>query len=372
MNFELSEEQHQFAESAARYVRDRCSIESKRAHSHTPDGFSHQHWANFADMGWLALMLPEAADGLAGGIDDLAVLMEQLGHGLLHEPIVDSPILCGQLLAQCAHNTAATDVLKAIGSGTAIVALAHSEANGHCEYSSEINTSAIKTASGWCLSGTKCRVFYGTQAHYLLISAQLDDELAWFLSATNGAGLSADSYSMIDASPAADIKIDQLHLTETALLLHGEAACAALHASLDMATLADCARALGSMAAVMHSTADYLKTRVQYGKPLAQFQALQHRMSEMLVEYEQAQSIVYRALSLYDDPAQRPQAVSAAKVLVSQSARWVTAQAIQLHGGIGVTEEYSVAHHYKAMLSLEQRFGDSEFHLDRCASSLDA
>ena len=372
MNFDLSDEQNLFVDSASRYVRERADIEAKRKNAGSDEGFSRTHWQQFAEMGWLALMLPEAADGLAAGIDDMTVLMEQIGKGVFHEPIVDTPVLCGTLLAQAIDtnsNGKALQSLSNIGLGENIVALAHVERDSRCELTTALDTTATATADGWQLNGFKTRSFFADHANQIIVSAQLNGELALFLVEAGADGLSTLSYTMIDGSPAADVTLNNVS-TDT-LLLTGNAAAQALSLAIDTAIMADCARALGNMEAVMTMTADYLKTRVQYGKPLAQFQALQHRMSEMLVEYEQAQSIVYRAISLFNDADKRESAVSAAKVLVSKSGRWVTSQGIQLHGGIGVTDEYAIGHYYKALLTLEQRFGDSEVHLDRCESMID-
>lgn len=370
MNFNLSDDQKLFVESASRYVRERSSIEHKRSSAKNEEGFSREHWQQFAEMGWLALTLPERVDGLEGTITDLYVLMEQVGQGVFHEPITDTPVLCGTILAS-ANTPAADAILSQVGTGEAIVALAHIEAGSRCEMTTSVNTRAVPTAHGWQLHGAKERVFYAPQADQFIVSAQLDNALALFLVAADTKGLCINRYPMIDGSHAGDITLEHVELDESALLLQGEAAEAALNLALDKAIVADCARAVGSMELVMGVTAEYLKTRVQYGKPIAQFQALQHRMSEMLVDYEQAVAITYRALSLFENAAQRPAAVSAAKVLVSKTGRWVVGQGIQLHGGIGVTEEYAVGHHYKAMLTLEQRFGDSEWHLKRCESLID-
>ena len=370
MNFNLSDDQTLFVESASRYVRERSSIEDKRHSAASDAGFSKTHWQQFAEMGWLALMLPERADGLDGGISDLFVLMEQIGHGVFHEPLIDTSVLCASILSD-ANTVAADAVLSQIGTGESIVALAHIEADGRCEFSTNVSTEAKKTATGWQLNGAKERVFYAPQAQQFVVSALLDGQFSLFLLAADSQHLNINAYRMIDGSHAGDLSLDNVQLDQTALLLTGEAAQATLALALDKAIIADCARALGSMESVMAMTADYLKTRVQYGKPLAQFQALQHRMAEMFVDYEQATAIMYRALSLFDDPAQRRTAVSAAKVLVSKTARWVSSQGIQLHGGIGVTDEYAVGHHYKAMLTLEQRFGDSDWHLNQCEALID-
>lgn len=374
MNFDLSDEQKMFAESAARYVRERSNIEDKRKSSASNEGFSSQHWSQFAEMGWLALTLPERVDGLECEIADLTVLMEQIGRGVFHEPLIDTAVLSASLLSNAGNNALAETVLRGIGAGEQIVSLAHIEGDERCECSTDLNrlaTTATKTSNGWTLNGSKQRVFHAPAANQFLVSAQADGQAALFCVAADATGISQQSYQLIDGSHAGDITFNNVEVSADALLLNGSDLQAALEIAFDKATLADCARALGSMELVMEITADYLKTRVQYGKPLAQFQALQHRMAEMLVEYEQSQSILYRALSLFDDANTRHAGVSAAKVLISKAARWVTGQCIQLHGGIGVTEEYMVGHHYKAMLTFEQRFGDSNWHLDQCDSLID-
>jgi len=372
MHFNLTDEQTLFVESASRYVREQSNIEDKRKTTAQVTCFSPQHWQQFAEMGWLALTLPEQADGLDCGINDLFVLMEQIGRGVFHEPVVDTPILCGSILADSLDNPLALAALQQIGSGETIAALAHIEPNQRCEFSTEVNTSASKSNEGWLLNGSKQRVFYAAQAQQLIVSALIDNETALFIVDTSSAGLNIDAYAMIDGSHAADLILSDVAVPENALLLRGNSATNALNLALDKAIVADCARALGSMEAVMAMTAEYIKTRVQYGKPLAQFQALQHRMSEMLVEYEQANAIMYRTLSHFDNPENRRSAVSAAKVIVSKAGKWIAGQGIQLHGGIGVTEEYAVGHHYKAMLTLEQRFGTNDWHLRQCGSIIDA
>ena len=211
-----------------------------------------------------------------------------------------------------------------------------------------------------------------------MVSAVLEDDAgvrvqpAILIVNRNASGITQQTYELLDGTRAADITFEAVQLDPSALILRGSEVTPALHAALDNAVLAMSAAAIGSMEAVMAMTSEYLKTRIQYGQPLAKFQALQHRMAEMFVETDQARSIIYRALATIDagDAEQRARAVSAAKSLVARAARFVTGQGIQLHGGIGTTEEYAVGHHYRAMLMYEYRFGDAAFHLDRSAGLL--
>ncbi|MES2258531.1 MAG: acyl-CoA dehydrogenase [Pseudomonadota bacterium] len=371
MDFTLSNEQKMLVDGARRYLRERYSLEARRAASRTDDGFSRQHWERFAEFGWLALPIAEDCGGMGGSPADVALLMEQLGAALVAEPVVDSVILCGTLLAQAGDRPLAQALLTDIGSGAAIVALAHVEQEGRCEYDTPVATSALPGADGWKLHGIKHRVFHGASADKVLVSARLEggSEMGLFIVDANSDGLQVNSYELIDGTRAADLRLQGVRVPAGALILRGDGVAQALARACDQAVLAMSSAAIGSMEAVMAMTADYLKTRVQYGQPLARFQALQHRMAEMFVETDQARSIVCHALAAFDggDGEQVQRAISAAKSLVARACRFVTGQGIQLHGGIGTTEEYAVGHHYRAMLTFDYRFGDASFHLDRSA-----
>ncbi|MES3021843.1 MAG: acyl-CoA dehydrogenase [Pseudomonadota bacterium] len=371
MNFTLSDEQKMLVDGARRYLRERYNLEDKRAASRSDDGFSRQHWERFAEFGWLALPIAEESGGMGGSPADVALLMEQLGAALVAEPIIDSAVLCGALLAHACGSDLAAALLGEIGSGAAIVALAHVEQDGRCEYDTPVATCAVKSAEGWKLVGIKHRVFHGASADRILLTARLDggNEMGLFVVDPKSQGMSFNSYEVIDGTRAADIRLEAVRVPENALILRGTAVDRALSHGCDQAVLAMSAAAIGSMDAVMRMTSEYLKTRVQYGKPLAQFQALQHRMAEMFIETEQARSIVFHALASIDggDTGEIQRAISAAKSLVTRACRFVAGQGIQLHGAIGTTEEYAVGHHYRSMLVYDYRFGDAAFHLDRSA-----
>lgn len=370
MEFAYSDEQLMLTESARRYVRERCTLEAKRASSAQPDAFDHAQWREFADMGWLSLPVTEDQGGLGGSPIDVALLMEELGRGLAHPHVVDGVVLPSALLAQAQQNGAASALLTELMAGQAIATLAHLEAGSRQEYDLSVQTQVHQEGAGWRLSGTKHMVRLGPAATHYLVTARsaAADGLCLLAVNADSVGISAHSYPLIDGTRGADICFDKVALPAQAMLLQPGQTEPALTAALDRAVLALCAAALGSMEAVMASTADYLKTRVQYGKPLAQFQALQHRMSEMFVETDQARAILWRALAATTthDPTDGPQrAASAAKWLISRAGLFVTGQGIQLHGGIGTTEECVVGHHYKAMLTFEKRLGDADFHLTR-------
>jgi alkylation response protein AidB-like acyl-CoA dehydrogenase len=373
MNFDLTDEQKQLADSAERYIRERYPFEERRQATARADGFSRKQWRQFAEMGWLALDIAEENGGLSGSSLDLALLMEPLGHGLVVEPLVDTAVLCASILSGVGQTQKRLRLLELIASGESVMALAHQEQHSRNEYQVDVCTLAHKVADGWILDGRKHRVFHGAGADQWLVSALLEDsrEPALFLVERTAIGVSLDGYELIDGSRAADLHLNNVRLDDTALLMHGAAVANALETALDRAILALCAGSIGSMEAVMSMTADYLKTRVQYGKPLAQFQALQHRMAEMFVETDQARAMLFSAINAFDgtDPARRRVAISGAKVFIARAHYFVASQGIQLHGGIGTTDEYAVGHHYKSAVYFEQRFGDSDFHLSRASES---
>lgn len=374
MDFDFTDEQKMLTDSAARYVRERCDLDSRRKAAKTPDGFSRQHWAHFAQQGWLALTLPESAGGLDLDMVDMAILMEELGRGLVAEPVVDSAILCGQLLASSANDAARNELLPGLASGDILPALAHRENDGRCEYDTQVTARAKPAEQGWTLNGSKPQVFYGNSATHLLVSAEISGDMGYslFVVDATSPGIRVDVYPLIDGTRAADIHFTDVAIPASAQIHSAGSAAKAMDSAVNHAIVALSAAAIGSMEAVMAMTADYLKTREQYGQPLAQFQALKHRMAEMLVETEQARAMLFCALAALQssDREERRHAVSGLKALVAQAGLFVTGQGIQLHGGIGVTEEYAVGHHYKALLVYDKRFGDSDFHLERRARLL--
>lgn len=366
MDFDLSDEQTLLADGARRYVREHYGTEARRAAIASDRGFDLGHWRDFADMGWLALNVPEDAGGLGGSDIEIALLTEQLGRGLYNEPLVDTAVLATTLIADCAEPALRDALLAQIAAGDCIAALAHCEPGARSEYETAVAAQAYREADGWSLSGTKTLVVHGGAATHWIVSARADgsDGYALFVVAADAAQTQKSVYELIDGSRGADLHFDG---APARLLLRAAKAEAVLMRALDRTIVAASAAAVGMMEAVMEMTADYLKQRHQYGKPLAQFQALQHRVAEMFVEADQARSMLYQALAALDsgDALRAQRGASGAKALIGKAGQFVAAQGIQLHGGIGITEEYAAAHYYKSMQAYQQRFGDTEFHLRR-------
>jgi len=365
MDFDLTSEQQMLKDGAQRYIREKYDFDSRRAAAAGEPGFSPAHWSAFAELGWLALSLPEAAGGFGCPFTDTCLLTEAFGRGLVLEPYTSTVILCAHIL-EAAGGEAANALLAAIAAGEAKLALAHDEP-GIRHQRRNAATSARPAASGYRLEGAKTMVFDAPSADYLILSATLEDgDFALFLAVANTPDLRLKPYHLIDGTRAADLDFPSLVLEQSALLLRGKAARQALEAALDRAVLAQAAEALGGMQAVLQVTGDYIKTRVQFGQPIGKFQALQHKMAEMFTETQSARSILYHGLASIDAaPDLRAAAVSAAKVATAAAGFFVGSNGIQLHGGMGMTDEYAVGHYFKRLVALEKAYGDSNWHLAR-------
>lgn len=371
MDFDLSDEQKMLMDGARRYVRENLGTEARRHAAASADGFSRAHWAAFAEMGWLALPVPEDAGGLGGTDVDIALLSEELGRGLSSLPYVDSAVLASTLISASPDPALREQLLSSLASGEALFALAHMEPDGRSEFDTPVQTRATETAQGWQLSGDKARVVHGAPASHWLVTSRTNDGgkdgVAVFVVAREASGVHVTPYELVDGTRGADLHFDATPATP--LILDRVQAAAALEEAIDRAIVALAAQTIGSMEAVMLTTADYLKQRTQFGQTLSKFQALQHRMSEMFLETDQARSMLMVALAglASGDPVRRAQAASGAKALITQAAYFVTSQGIQLHGGMGITDELGVSHHYKSALVFDKRFGDRDYHLARSA-----
>lgn len=366
MDFDLTDEQQMLRESASRFVREQYGFEARRRWAQA-DGWSPGCWTAYAEMGWLGLALPEEQGGLGCGFVETAIVAEELGRGMVLEPYVGCAVLAARLIERGDGQAFAPQreaLLGGIASGAAIVLLAHAEPASRFELDC-VATRARRHAGGWLLDGAKLSVPGAHAATHFIVSARMEGEgTGLFVVPRELAQLHA--YPLIDGTQAADVVLREVAVRAGALLATPACAEELLDEAQDRAALAQVAEALGCMEAVMDLASDYLKTRQQFGQPIGRFQALQHRMAEMFVEVQETRSILYRGIAHLDGaPAARRQAVSAAKVMLGSAGRFVGAQGIQLHGGIGMTDEYQIGHYYKRLLVLEKLYGDSDWHLDR-------
>jgi alkylation response protein AidB-like acyl-CoA dehydrogenase len=366
MDFNLTGEQQMLRESASRFVREQYGFESRRKWS-AEAGWSAQRWGQYAEMGWLSLSIPESLGGLGCGFVETALVVEELGRGMCLEPFVGTAVLAARLIERGngpGFTAGREQLLGGIADGSVIALLAHSEAGSRYELDG-VECRARAGSQGWLLDGVKMMVPGAPCATHFIVSARIEGQgIALFLVPRDAVVL--ETYSLIDGTRAADLALTEVVLGPDAMLATPACAAELLDEALDRAALAQVAEALGCMEAVLALTSEYLKTRHQFGQAIGKFQALQHRMSEMFVEVQETRSILYRGIAhLEGDAAARRQAVSAAKVMLGSAGRFVGGQGIQLHGGIGVTDEYQVGHYYKRLLALEKLYGDSDWHLDR-------
>lgn len=367
MDFNLTQEQQMLRDGAERFVREQYDFETRRALAKTDKGFSQDNWQQFADLGWLALGLPEDNGGFGLDFVEIAILMQELGRGLVLEPVVGTSILSARILERSDAKAQRDTLLPLIAEGSLRIALAHSEGSSRFSLS-QVDTAVESAGQGYTLTGSKFMVFDAPVADKLIVSARLPGSECFglFLVDAHAEGVRLTDYALIDDTRAADVRFDDVSLSAEALLVAPENALDVLEEAVDRAILAQVAEAVGAMEAVMEITADYIKARKQFGQPIGKFQALQHRMSEMLTKVEDARSMLYRGLAYLDGETRaRKAAVSSAKVVAAEAGKFVGAQGVQLHGGIGLTDEYSISHYFKKLTVFEKAFGDIEHHTAR-------
>lgn len=371
MDFQLNDEQRALQDTLRRFAQRDYGFEQRRAIL-TSGGFSRAVWAALADIGVLALNVPEAHGGLAAaGVSpvETAVAQQALGAALLVEPVLSSAVIATALIAELASPAQQADWLPALAAGERIAVLAHFEPASRFD-DARIATRAERGAGGYVLRGRKAVVLHAGVADDLLVSA-FDAEAAkgvsLFRVPRDAAGLRVKPYPTLDGQQAAEIELSDVALPHSALLGAGGAALPAIERALDFGLAALCAEAVGVMDATVAATVDYLKTRQQFGQPIGRFQALQHRTADMLIHLEQARSmsILATARCRLADARERRRLLSAAKVVIGQAARFIGQQAVQLHGGMGMTDELIVSHYFKRLTAIELTLGDSDTHLQR-------
>ncbi|MGF6780733.1 acyl-CoA dehydrogenase family protein [Paraburkholderia sp. GAS334] len=377
MNFNLNSEQQMLQDSVRRFVDKDYSFEARTAlikAGATPEYTRHtSHWQTFADNGWLAAALPEAGGGLGGTLIDTVLIAHELGRGLVVAPYLGCAVLAAQTLAAAATPAQLERLLPPVADGSRKLALAYSEAQS-CGFPEPVLTRAEASAGGYALHGCKTLVLGGLDADSFIVSVVTPDAPGLTLVLVDAAshGLTRRALPLHDGSWAAELSFDGVRVRHDDLLGEPGHGLAALQHGLAHGTAALCAELVGGMEKAIAITADYLKMRKQFGVPIASFQALQHRMADMAAELEVARSMLHALLaSIENDPeAVRRHTVSQAKALIGRAAKFVCGQAIQLHGGIGMTEEYAVGHYYKRAVVADVLLGGSARHEAACAAHL--
>ncbi len=367
MNFDLTDERQMLQDGLRRYLNDAYSANARAAIEDAEAGFSSEIWNGLAEMGVIGALFREADGGFAGEAFDLALVFEELGRIGAVDPLIDTAVLGGGLIAELG-NDAQKETIEAIIAGTAHLAFAHGEPTSRFDLS-RVETTATKTGGGYVLNGRKAVVVNAPSAENMIVSARTSggpsdiDGISLFIVPGNAAGVTLRSYGVVGGGLAAEVILDDV----TADLLGDEGtAHDAIARVTARATLAICAEALGLMESIKTLTNEYLKTRKQFGVPIGKFQALQHRLADVLIEIEQARSAVINLAGHIDaTPEVRDLHVSATKNLIGDAARLVVEEGIQMHGGIGMTMEYELGHLAKRLTMIDHRFGDTTYHLER-------
>ena len=376
MNFDYSDEQQQLADSVRKYLGNAYDFEKRKAILNSASGFSEPVWAAFAEMGLTAIALPEDDGGFGGGAVDLMAVMEACGEALVVEPLLDVVGLASRLVARAGSAAQRAALLPGVIDGTMRLAFASTEAGGRYSLAPALTT-ARAAADGWVLDGDKRVVVGAASAQRLIVSARTSGAVgetlgvSLFIVDPQAAGVSLNPSRTVDGLRVADVRLKGVVLGADALLGPLGGAMPHIEEATDFATALLCADAIGAMKSANDATLDYMKQRKQFGVPIASFQVLQHRMVEMYICTEQARSMAILAASKVDtatNPVERQRAVSAAKIKIADAARQVSQESVQLHGGMGMSEELKVSHTFRRLTMIAQRFGDADHHLERYAA----
>ncbi|MAZ90204.1 MAG: pimeloyl-CoA dehydrogenase small subunit [Cellvibrionaceae bacterium] len=375
MDFSYSEEQQMLQDSVAKFVQNDYDFDSRMKVVKGDVGYNQDHWKLFAELGWLMVPFKEEDGGLGGSALDLMVVMEEFGKGIVIEPFLTTAVLGGGLIANAGSDAQKAQYIAGIMEGTTQLAFAYAEPQGRYDLS-DVTTTAEKTDAGFRLNGHKAVVLNGGIADTLIVSARTsgaqtdNDGISLFLVDAKATGVEVQSYRTQDGARAAEVKLNNVEVTADSLLAAEGKALPIIEDVIQRATLAICAEAVGAMEVAYQKTVEYTKTRVQFGVPIAKFQALQHRMADMFIEHQQAKSIVLMAAMKLDQGGEGvAKAVSAMKARIGKAGRAVGQEAVQIHGGIGVTEELDVGHYFKRLTMIELLFGNTAYHTQNFARS---
>jgi alkylation response protein AidB-like acyl-CoA dehydrogenase len=374
MDFSLNEMQIMLADSIEKFIENDYDFESRQKYAGSDQGFSSDVWQMFAELGWTSVPFSEDDGGFDGGPVDMMVVMERFGRGLVVEPYLANVILAGGVLKRTATAKQKERWLQPMVAGKLQSALAFAEPQARYDIANVAST-ASADGDGWVLNGGKGYVLNGSNAALIVVPARTSgsqtDRDGITLFAVDGAakGLSCTDYATVDGHRAAELHLDKVRVDAGAVLGKVDGGFATLEATIDDATLAVCAEAIGIMQILKDKTIEYSKNRVQFGVPIGSFQALQHRMVDMLMDCEQSQSLLMWAVMVNaagGEDAKR--AISAIKYQVGTAGRKVAEEAVQIHGAMGVTWELDIAHYFKRLIAITQIFGNADWHLDKLAA----
>ncbi len=374
MDFELSEEQQLVRDNVVRLMKDRYGFEARKTYQASVLGFSEALWREYADMGLLGAPFSEEDGGFGGGPVEAMIVMEEFGKALALEPYLQTVVLCGALIKHGASADKRAELIGKIAAGGLRLSFAHMEKQSGFDLN-DLALTARRDGSSFVLRGEKGLVGQGDSADRLIVSARVAgarrdrDGIGLFLVDSGAPGVTRRGYPTQDGQRAAEIAFADVRVEPQNILGHPEGGLPVIERAVDETIAALSAEAVGAMSEALAMTVEYMKTRKQFGVAIGSFQALQHRASDMVVALEQARSMMYLATmsASEEDPGERAKAISAAKAQIGRSAKFISQQAVQLHGGIAMTYEYKAGHLFKRLTMIDAAFGDADLHLRKLA-----
>jgi pimeloyl-CoA dehydrogenase small subunit len=374
MNFEYSEEQRLLADTLKRFLATGYAFEARAKIMGSAAGYSEDVWATLAEMGLLGIPFASDHGGFGGSAVDVMIVMEAIGEGLVVEPYLASVGLGGQFVARGGTAVQQKRILPTLIQGKTKLAFAHTERGARYDLR-QVSLPARASGDGWLLDGEKCMVLHGGCADLLVVSARTAGShtdargISLFLVERAAPGVGVTEYRTLDNLRVADVRLSGVTVPRDALIGPEGDGFPLAEEVVDYATALLCAEAVGAIKYAHDATLDYLKTRRQFGVPIGSFQALQHRMVDILISYEQARSLACLACVKVDtaEANERRRVVSAAKIKIADACRHVSQEAVQLHGGMGMTEELKISHTFRRLTMIAQTFGDADHHLERFA-----
>ena len=375
MDFSFSDEQTLLQESVSRFITNDYGFESRQKHSRSDAGYSLENWQTFAELGWLGVPFSENYGGFGGGAVETMLMMEEFGKGLVVEPYLATVVACGSALNGFGSEDQKSSFIPEIIDGSKLWALAFAEPQGRFNLA-DLTTTATASNGSYLLSGHKSVVINGPNANFFIVSVRTSGEqrdetgVSLFIIPSDAKGLSRRDYPTVDGQRASELILDNVELDEASRLGEEGQGLNILQQAIDFATLAIGSEAVGCMEVLYKDTVEYCKNREQFGQPIGKFQVLQHRMVDMFMEHEQSKSLMFMAAMRWDEGygAEAQKAVSAFKVQVGKSGKFVGQSAVQLHGGMGMTDELNIGHYFKRLTIIDTMFGNVDHHLKRFGS----
>ena len=371
MNFELSEEQKMIQQSVERFVKENYDLPKRVEISSKDPGYNKDYWGSMAELGWLGLPFNEEDGGFGGNQIDTLVIMEQFGKGLVLEPFLANVVLGGGAIQMGGSEELKREILPSLIEGTKQVTLAYAEQQSRFDLE-DVATSARQEGDKYIINGQKSMVLNAESADHLVVvtrtsGGQVDEEgITLFLVDSNTKGLEKQNFPTVDGLRASEITLENVEVNTERMIGDIDNGFEILKAVSNNGILALCAEAVGAMEILYKDTVEYTQQREQFDHPLSDFQVLQHRMVDMFMEYEQCKSLLFRAtMETIQDPKMAQKTIHALKHLIGKSGIFVGENAVQLHGGMGVTEELRIGHFFKRLLVIDSQFGNADFHLDK-------